>query len=410
MQRINEKYCVTGLSITEFKNEVKEMTDITSVEKFPLTDKYTFMSVLGIKNDRIDVVLLNEEFISLFNSGVFFLMDTSEAVTSKKWNCIRGINKSYFPERFFEESVSVNDLIIIDDKNRIVLISDEAYRTMLVRFNLSCDGMLQKNLARNVMIAEKMYQYVDCKSTVVTRRNEKDYEKVMAVLSDKYTNIPQTILTDVITEMEKTEKLKCMGFYVDNRISYINLGFKEKEEEVKDVYKIDDAVPGIYLATSDTGDCSITAKAFFLFGGSKAYVGEVMRRHEGVIDKDTILNDIKKSLFPMYMEVPDKLVKLMTIDIKDPEKALKKALKHVQLVKLIGKKNEMSVTEQLLSELNTAMKYTAYDIAIMCLRIAERVTNLSNDTKRKLEQGIIKVVDCDFSKSSSTPTLITLSD
>ena len=409
MQKINDAFSKYGSSTVDFIKEIKELVDITAVNKFVLTDKYTFMSVLSVKDDLIMVVMLNREFISLFNTGAFFTMNTSENVLNKKWNFVRTLKTDYFTKNFAEEKIKVDDLIILDSKNRVQLIADEAYRTMLVRFNLNCDGMLTKTLCRNVMIAERMYCN-DISSTVVTRCNERGYEKVMAVLSDKYTNIPQTILADVITELESTEKLRCMGYYVDNRISQISLGFSDKEQEVRDVYKIDDAVPGIYLATSDTGDCSITAKAYFQFRNSKVYIGEVTRRHEGNIDKNVLLDDIRKTLFPMYTEVPDKLVKLMTIDIDKPEIALKKALKHVGLVKLIGKKNEMAVSEQLISELSPAMQYTAYDIAMMCLQIAERIQNLANDTRRKLEHGIIKVIDCDFTKLTVAPETVTLAD
>lgn len=409
MQRINDAYSVVGNDVAEFKRNVKEMNDITKVSKIPLTKQYTFMSVLAVEEDVIKVVILNDEFIALFNSGAFFTMNTSEGMLNYKFNFIRAMKKDYFPEKFFEERIKVDDLLILTEKNAVTLISDEAYRTMLVRFNLSCDGMLTKTLARNVMIAERLYHYEDVVSTVVTRRNEKGYEKVMAVLSEKYTHIPQTILSEVITELEKSEKLKCMDFSVDNRISYINLRFSEKEKEVRDVYKIEDAIPGIYLATSDTGDCSITAKAFFNFGGSKVYVGDVTRRHEGNIDKDVLLNDIKKSLFPMYTIIPDKLIALMGVEIADPKKAIKKALKHIHLVKLIGKKNEMLISEQLLDEVSPAVKYTGYDIAIMVLQIAKRIQNISGDAKRKLESGVISVIDCDFGKSNISPAA-TLAD
>lgn len=411
MEKINDLFETVGNTLKEFKEKVKEMHDITKVEKFPLTERYSFLSVLSVKGDAVMVCVLNSEFINLFNSGAFFTLNVSEETEDKKWNFIRKIKKSYFDDKFIDENIQVNDLLILNNiTNRVTLISDEAYRTMLVRFHLNCDGMITKTLARNVMIAEKLYLYEGMTSTVVTRENSLGYEKVMSVLSDKYAHIPQTILCEVVKELEKAEKVRCTGFAIDNRISQCNLAFTEKEDEVRDVYGIKDAIPGIYLATSDTGDCSITAKAFFKFGSSNVYVGSVTRRHEGNVDKDVLLKDIKNNLFPLYTEVPNKLVSLMAIDIKEPVKAVKKALKSIKLVELIGKKNEMVVSEQLILEVSSAMKYTAYDIAIMVLQLSKRVQNLSDDAKRKLESGVIKVIDCDFTSLAATTPKVTLSN
>lgn len=411
MEKINDAFEAVGTSLKDFKETVKEMLDITKVEKFPLTEKYTFLSVLSLKGDAVMVAVLNNEFINLFDSGAFFTLNVSEETEDKKWAFIRKIKKSYFDNKFIDETIQVNDLLILNNiTNRVTLISDEAYRTMLVRFHLNCDGMITRTLARNVMIAEKLYLYKDMTSTIVTRENSLGYEKVMSVLSDKYAHIPQTILCEVVEELENAEKVRCTGYYINNRISYCNLAFSEKEDEVRDVYGIKDSVPGIHLATSDTGDCSITAKAFFRFGASTVYVGAVTRRHEGNVDKDMLLKDIKNNLFPMYTEVPKKLVDLMAIDIKEPVKAVKKALKSIKLVELIGKKNEMVVSDQLVTEVSSAMSYTAYDIAIMVLQLSKRVQNLSDDAKRKLESGVIKVIDCDFTSLAATPPKVTLSN
>lgn len=409
MQRINDRYSVKGNRIEEFKKELESMVDITTVAVEPLTEDYVFLSVLDIRDEDILVLFLNEDFIKFFKSGAFFTASLTEEGTQKKFSFIKTIKKAYFTNNFMEEPLTVNDLIVWTKDKTIHLIAEEAFKTFLVRYKLSCEAMLSKTLARNVMLVDQIYQNSHVLSSVVKRQNEKGRSKIMAVLSDKYVYIPQIILNEVVCELEKHDELSCNGFEIDNRKSYIYLDFTKKSEEIADLYKID-AVPGIYLASSDTGDCSITAKAFFRFGRSVVTVGEITRRHEGNIEKNVLLDGINNTLFPLFTVIPDKLVQLMSIDINNPEVALKKALKHAKLVELIGKKNELAVSEQLIAELNPSMQYTAYNIAVMCLQIAERITNLSDDYKRKLEKGIIKVIDYDFSKVSQTQQTAFLKD
>lgn len=390
--------------IEKFKQSVKGLNDRTHAVRQFFGTEYKPASIVSVTDETVSILTLNSSFIEIFRQGISF----SDNIFSK---FTKRIKRDYFDKRFPKESIRENDFILLHLLNdgsglsEVVMVSDEAYKTLLMRLSLSCEGMLRKSLARNIMLADAMERDT-YPSTVVYRTNNAGYKKIEAVLSERYAIIPQILINDIMDEFSMGYDLNMIYGEINDRISSCYLTFMDKTEEIKSMYDIKEAEPGIYLATSDTGDCSVTAKAFFRFRKSIVIVGEVVRKHEGKVTKEEMVDSIINVLFPKFTIIPEKLLQLMSIDIDDPEAAIRKVLKYANLVKMIGKKNEVAVTKQLIDELNPALNYTAYDIARMILEIPERIINISIDAKSKLENGIIKSLDYDYSSNTNSKSSV----
>lgn len=393
MNKLLDDYQIIGTDLTEFRREIIDIANRTRTNKTFIANKYSFYSICNITDEKITLIEINERFLELFSSFNFELLKSKSFIFT--------VNKAYLVKNFSlkeTENLAINGLLMVDENKKMVLISRDAYKTMFMRTGLGGEAMLEPCLARNILLAKKFYDNDDNRlSTVVSRVNIAGYEKIMATLSDGYCKIPQTILVDIIDEIENIETLKVISWKITNRISSIYLLLTDKDDDISTTYNLKNCTPGIYLATSDTGDCSITVKAFFRFGKSSiATVAEFNKKHEGNIKIDEIMKEINFKLFPKFFIIPKRLTELMLIDIDDPEKALVELLKYINLVSLIGKKNEVSIKEQLISEIDTTSTYTGYDICMMALTIPERIENVKADVKKKLEAGIIKAVDYNY--------------
>lgn len=399
--KLLDGYSKTGTDVDDFDVEISELADSTVCERKDLS-KFTYLSVIGKTKGMFIVIYLSPDFIENFESGLFFSFQNKSLDMNQftKKLTIDWMVKTFGQENV--DKIEIGSLLILENK-KICLVSDMAYKTLLLRLNIGADGLRQNFLARNVLLAKMAYECTGL-STCTYRTSEAGGKKLMAVPSGKYTYIPQTILSEVIGKLD-LGKIECSYYYVDNRMSRIYLSFPEKANEISRLYGLKNKlIPGVYLATSDTADCSITARALFLNDGATFSIGEIARKHEGDITSDSLLEDIERVVFPQFTIIPNKLISLSLIEVDKPKEVLKSVFREAGLVSMIGKNREVMVYNELCDEFDLSLNYTAYDLAMICLTLPKRITELSTDSKNKLERGIIKVLDCNYAPDTTNNT------
>lgn len=241
---------------------------------------------------------------------------------------------------------------------------------------------------------------LDKRATFILRQ-EADTSKVFCVASDKYTYIPLTVMNDVLTKMSTMGTLKCFSWNINHDIAQIYLDLPDKADEVAASYSLPNKiVPGIMLVNSSTGCSSVTVRATARIGSSVIPIGICKRKHQGTIDTDAFLLEVEKKVFTEVLVIPDKLCDLIKVSV-EPKAALKKAFANIDMVDCIGKKNRDKVFEELSEEFNPSLPYTAYDIAIMCLQMPERIkSSIKEDAYKKVTDNVVNCLFCDYTDSS----------
>lgn len=280
---------------------------------------------------------------------------------------------------------------------------------------LKGDFVFKPSMARSYAIANQFRVNRDVKLVV---RQINGMRKIFALRSPKYTPLAQSFIVEVIEQLRSG----AMGAPVVNRwsithpISSIYIEFPDKAEEMRTLYKLPDTVtPGLYLATSDTGDCSITVYETWRAKHGITMHHSISQMHTGDITVEKILDLVDKKIFSEYAKIPEALCDLMctnvtpsSLDLSTPagcianktilDSLMRELSQTLGLVKAIGKKNEKIVIDAMTNSLDASISYSAYDIAMMLMDLPSAVLGLSEARLMALSKAVGEVVFVDFNK------------
>lgn len=387
-KRLLDNWQINGSNLDDFKKELESLSGITHVEKIS-AENITVLSKSNTVTDPNNVTVFVLKPHNMWET-------TSEATISLKQGKI-GLKK-------FEKVGAIPLVEEFNNKTKLLLsrdgkpcfTSENLMTTLGMRTGVKGDAAVIPTLERDILLAKRLEQ--DTEMSLIVR-NVGGVEKIFAALSANYTYIPQSFLCTVIDKIIKTSKfgtVDCKQWSITNTLAEIYLEFPDYAEEISTVYEMKDAlIPGIYLAKSDVGECSVTVRATWRVNSSIIIQDEMKRKHVGHINVNDLLSDIEETIFDKYTLLPDKLCELMSIDITDPtwmttmpekqfvninEKAVAAAIKEVfngiGLVDAICKKNEKLIYEALTEEIDGKLCYTAYDIVMMVMQMSSRIVGL----------------------------------
>lgn len=289
--------------------------------------------------------------------------------------------------------------------NTLYFVSPNVFSTM-DSIGMKGKFLLDACLERDLMIGQRFSRLAKDCTFVVKEVN--GMKKIFAMLSGKYNALPQNVLFDVIDKVFENEtlgKVVCRSWSVSHFYSCVHLEFPEKAEEFKRLYSLkEDFVPGLILATSDTGDCSFTAIGTWRRGNTLMPNKEIKRRHSGEIDISKVVDEVEHSIYSEYTKLPEALCDLMAIDITDGSwdlskkfgmaknrrainNTIKSVFKQVDLTKAIGKRSKSKLYENLCNEFDSSVAYTAYDIAMAIVSMPERASGIGKTAMKSLEKA-----------------------
>ena len=276
---------------------------------------------------------------------------------------------------------------------------------MMDRFDMAKGFLKKPCFERDAVIAKQFSDNHDCTLCVKSINGVK---KIFSIASGKYTPLNQRILLDIIDMLSKSGgmgKPKCHLWEITHYKSSIYVEFPDKAKEISELYGFEEElIPGIWMATSDTSNCSLKIRGTWRRKNSITLFGEVGHRHIGDIDIKKIIDDVEKNIFSQYTKLPDALCDLMAIDLIDStvdvttgagqdanraaiKSTLKSIFKEINMIKAIGRKRAKSLFDGLVDEFDASINYTAYDIAISILTIPERVNNVNPLIKENLQKA-----------------------
>lgn len=302
------------------------------------------------------------------------------------------LKKAGADDELIREFISGTKLMFLI-KNRIFFTSASMLLTLSARTGIGGPSFYEPSLHRDAYIAERMSEH-SFSTKIMYRTNENGVNKIFATFSKRYAPIPQKILKTIISNLSSTAGLGsvcCKDWFINNWISEIYLEFPDKAEDFAAVYGLpNQVVPGLYLATSDTGNCAITARETWTIKGVRSLGQTYKRIHKGEIDPKDVIGEIEETIFAQYTRLPEKLCDLLQIEVNDPVAALKSAFSQLDIVKAVGKEAKTALLEAMIAEINPSIKYTAYDIALSIMEMPKRCAGISSSAMRKLESTASK--------------------
>ena len=415
-----DDFHISGDTFKGFEDALIELDRHTSIEHVFLDDFFVFSvkGVVGEKEDeggrRIAGYLINPK--NLYNeNGLPNVIPKGIREDS--------FNKDGSFDKLIDEATNQSKLILLKGK-KAYFTARALPLTVGLRSGMAGDFLLEPSLARDMVIAERLAKGTE--ATVISREYKR-VKKSLAMLSSKYTYIPQTILSDIIAGINEENLLGETRVYkwnISNDISDIYVEFPEKAKELQIVYGLtDEYIPGLWVQSSDNGSSSLIIKGTWRLKGSISVGCEFARKHAGNIDLEKIEMQIVENIFDQYTKMPAKLCELMKCDLSPDSLTTKKeltknkeivtgyikdVLKEIGIVAAIGKGNEKDLYEELCMEVNPTIQYTAYDIVTMIMTLPDRIDGLNDCYKNNFVKAVGKApyVKCFDKKDSSKIVLI----
>lgn len=293
-------------------------------------------------------------------------------------------------DRLLEETAK-GSFILFRIGDRIFFTSKKVLKTLSQRAGSSMGDFAMRDEV-NIRFPRDT-GYVNYMCTVPSQcsvlcREYKGANKIYAVFTDRYKLLPQYPLVKQMIEGFEKEmgESTLLRWSVDHYNTEVYIEFPKRKEDFNKVYGLpDEVVPGVRIHLSDTGDSSFIINGSIRLRDTVIYIpgAEYSRAHTKKADMKEMFEYVGRNIFAEYTRIPERMVELLQVPVKDPAACYEKALKFCEIRKLVGAKTEQAFLETLASSVNPALQYTAYDIAAS---IIEEGTSLEY-TKGKGGEG-----------------------
>lgn len=402
-----DSWSASGTDFKEFQRMVERMAKNTYVANVR-TNSLMLLHYLGLSPTNDDKML-------------FSVHSEQQVTDSKRINTalyLSALRDSGMDEKFIKEIQDSTKLICRmggygAQRNDFYFTSKHLSRDIAARAELGGDAVYDPTDERETYIMSR-YIKSPVNANAVIRRNGEDgnvVHKIFALPSSTYCYIEQTILLEMAAKLAaELGDFVCDKWYIDHFITQVWLTFPEHADDVCETYGIPaEFVPGVLLETSDTGDCSVRAIAFWQRKGSnRARIGMYEREHRGSFDERMILTAYQKKLMGRYLELPQRLAELLSITVPDSAAAIEAILRMVHASKELGKKRAQSLLEAMQAEVSAKPSMSAYELAMLFMDLPARI--IDDKTYLEVIENIAgKVPFLDFSKVVAAKSGIALS-
>lgn len=333
------------------------------------------------------------------------------------------IKKEMFPENLLTENETQSRMMLAlsdGEKASFMLMSPLVFDTFAARVGVSGGtSAILNDKARAMHFASALYkEHSKDKLQLVVRQDDDGTSVVIAVMGSQYKAIPQQLLSDVITMIQKEGKLgkvELESWELDNSVTDVFITFPDLAEKMLDTYGYSNPlVPGMHMRASDNGSSSDLFEMSWKIEGHPGFCypggNQTLKFDHRGVEQDKIKSDIKDNLLLEIREFPELMGKLANANAADYEKLdlnteagrrknlneIKKIQEKInkKILKLCFRHKEErdQIAQSLADEINSEEPYTLYDIAIEYLTIADRCEGLEYQyQKDMISYGVAKV-------------------
>ena len=225
------------------------------------------------------------------------------------------------------------------------------------------------------------------------------YDKIRAIMSRMYAVVIAADFFKSVLDYsrERFDSFELVEAYADHNVTRCKILFTELREELAEIYKLpDEYIPGLVIQTSDTGFSANRIGAYWqTSSGRESFINSneyINAKHKGEVTLEDILEELP-NLFIKYQNTLKKFANLLTIEISQPVKVLKKACRHIG----VAKKHTKMLVEELERELSTAgiTTTTAYDI---CRKILSLPNHVEEGQKTDVQEKVGKAININYDR------------
>ncbi len=419
MKFLSDNWTKHGSSLESFKTMCEELTNSTIYLRCGLED-LVVLSYVGEqeKNGKQYTrwAKLTHETLDKFCGNGMFAGQIRDFVLMKKQD-------SALDDEIREAGIM---LMNPKDKNRVYLVSRQAFITLSQRVRLGSEYIARPSLARDIMIARNM-QYEGERGhemTLILRKDmELGAEKVFAAMSPSNTGTSFMAMYDMARDIISHNPLgeaHVIGWQADHQTVSVSIEFPEAAVKYQKEYGLTEAViPGITLMDSDTGDSSLVAMATMRPENSCAYAitKQVSKKHAKGVDGASFFAEAAEELYRYIPQVYGHLAELaketicphLNLDTSRGrkqnrafvEKYISRGYKSLGFGSILSREAGDELVAKMSAGINPARQYTFADIAMMFLDAPSQCEDYPAERERSVAVCAGGVLDMAFRRSAA---------
>lgn len=386
-----DTYEESGTDKKAFYDYLEMISSRTALIPFDLTD----CSVLHYYADAVTEIVTGKPERRIF-FWQFEPDDWNGKNGSKTSASYSAMEAKMLPAMIQEIKDNATALLDHDDK-QMYMLSSIAMQTFLTKIGIGGEKASVNTLARDRYVASCFKNTKPISALV--RKTAHGKSKIFAFFSQKYNYVPQTILRDIIHEIESMKiDMEFKKWYASNKLAECFVEFPSKAF----VLNGELWTPGIRMCNSDTGYASTTIHGTWRIGDSVLFIessGDYIKHYGDKSLNQEIRNQIRSIIknqkdFEFTMKQLDKRVLQATSPIDLQNLFLgyfSKALKKSDLETLLGQKRMTTILCKISAETNWDRGYSLADIVVSTMKLAGTIQAKTISTRNKVAFALGKV-------------------
>ncbi len=303
-----------------------------------------------------------------------------------------------------EEAKASTGLVVLFE-NEGYAVSRYALNSLLQRSGIGGKFPVSTNgIVRDIYVAAGLFNYNEHMS-VIFREADNGAKKIFAFMGGRFTPVKQSSLLDIVSALEKDGTIGSVAlssYEIDHEFTDIYVSFPDAAKEYSDMVG-KNVVPGLVLSTSDIGSCSVTVKGIYTIGNCMVITDEVRKYHTASNSAEAIIKAVDEQIYKDLRKLPETLVRLVGIEVAPTvdltsAKGQKENLDTVWKVykdvaeklfpsAIIGTKTLNKLLNEIRTEVNPEVRYTAYDIAENIMGLCDRLEGLSREAIERMRKA-----------------------
>lgn len=219
------------------------------------------------------------------------------------------------------------------------------------------------------------------------RKNDDGDMRAMHMFSPKGEHIKQSNIIELIDYISsQMGSVPDINYTVEDDLTCVWVNFPDNADDFSDDKGTSQKIiPGVYIETSDTGECALTLRGTESIKGVYVYSGVVRRVHKGTFKLDEFKKNFDNHIFPEYLKYPQRMLALAAVDIDDVDAYIDALYEQSSLGQVLGRqKKEIKIA--LLNSLGT--RATGLSVILEIMDLYNRIKVVTTEKRNKLAEAI----------------------
>lgn len=235
------------------------------------------------------------------------------------------------------------------------------------------------------------------------RKNDAGSKRALHMFSPKGEHILQSNIIELIDYISsQMGAAPDISYDIKDDLTCVWVSYPDKADDYADDKGVTGKIiPGVYIETSDTGECALTLRGTEKIQGRIMYSGIVRRVHKGKFDIDEFKTNFDKKIFPEYLKYPKRFIDLALINVSDVSAYIDALYEQTPLGAVLGRQ-KVEIKNLVMG--NLSQNVTALAVILEFINFSNNVKVVTREKENKLAEALTAAMFTDITVNAFSYT------